>query len=238
MNLDLSGSFDYDAYVSQAEMDASVLANQDIQTLVGEHTPQRYQDMTNRTHMYTPGFGNYAGITSFTINGGEFELLNGMAGTIDEKLGSGTAPVHNAISGLWTAATTTKTVTLAAGDQAKYDNINFLVNGSRYTFGATPMSAYIEVKYVGDDTWYEIWGEHDVAPAVAGGVFGAVLRRGAVGTMCSTDWELVKVGVGGSYDAGTYTAESSGDATMFKLVTAADLDETKVLESFRMTTGV
>lgn len=236
VNLNLSGSYDYDAYVTDIEIAANGNA---VMTALGDHSIQ--QGTTGYAHLVAPTGPVYKGITNSFVNGGQFELAAGLI----NKFGTatGTAKVNNSIARLNTQlanqTTRTATIMLDVGQQAKYSDFNLLVNGDRYNFrSGVTMGAYLDVKYVGDANWYTIWSE-SVNISVAGtygGVFGGQMS-GTTASFQSSAWQAVIVNdvVANGIFKGPTTGPASGTDTMWKLATPATLDNTKVLEGFRMT---
>ena len=233
VNLNLSSAYNYDAYVTGAEIAAN---GNPVSSGLGDHSIQ--YGMTGYAHLVNPDGALYKGIPDTIINGGEFELAAGLTG---DKFGTaaGTSKVNNSIACLYNASSLsyTATVMLEAGQLARYSDFNLLVNGQRYgTRSGVVMSAMIEVKYAGDANWYSIWSESaDISAGAAGGVFGGQFT-GTTYNYQSAAWEAVIVN--DAVANGIYKVTSaSGTDTMWKLAVPALLDDTQILEGFRLTSS-
>ena len=233
VNFDLSKSYDYDAYVTGAE----IANNINVDGTLGDHT--LLKSVAGWAHLADPGGATYKGITNTTINGGEFELAAGLTG---DKFGTatGTTKVNNSIGRLSTdgslATVRTATVMLEAAQQDTYSDFNVLMNANRYGTRSVTMTALIEVKYVGDANWYTAWTESQFIDAgQAGGCFGGALNGiAATDSHQSTAWTGVLVN--GDVSGGIYknTSAASGEDYMYKLAVAPTLSGA-IVEGFRFT---
>ena len=246
VNFDLSGSFDYDAFTTSAEINAASNNAKTVTSQIGDHGIGVSSTRTtggSACYLVAPERATFKGIADNGIltgaDGRTYLLANGL--TTKWGAADGLTKVNNAVGRPFysgdTALTRTATITLTAADQKKYSDFNLLVTGNRYdTRAGRTMGAMLEVQYAGDATWYNVWSESvAIDTGAPGGVFGGSMVPGA--TKASSAWTAVTATTDGyaKKGAGTYTVAGTGTAIMWELTTPVTLDTNKVLQSFRMT---
>lgn len=226
--LDISSSFNYDAFATDAEMRANGILAIDL----GDHNLD-YGQLG-----YIHCAGSSKGISADgLVDRGNFEIAKGLDRKFDSE--DAKTKVNNAVSFIEQDDVTKKvtTITLIPDEQKNYTTLNLLVNGNRYTKRAgITMAAKIEVKYVDDDTWYPLWSEKvDIDNGEKGGCFGGAVSKDDY-SMQSDAWTAVQVGSNLAKKSEGKTVASSGAKTyMYKLTTPLELDSTKALAAFRLT---
>lgn len=239
-HLDISSAFDYDAFVTDEEIAYATGQGKLVPVAIGDHADDyvSVRPGNGYSHAVTPNHATYQGIPADGIvDSGGFELAKGL--TTKWGVAAGNAKVANSAARFYdgTALVKTVTITLTAGDQKKYANLNVLVNGSRYTTTAGPFSAALSVKYTGDANWYTVWTE-TAQIGEPGGVFGGEYSggSGAGNSYQSSAWTPVTVsdGEGVTKVVGGLTVVGVGSSYMYKLTTPAVLDSSRVLEAIKL----
>lgn len=225
--LNISSAFNYDAFATDLEMrENGVLA-----TSLGDHS----LDYGQLGILHCAGSSKGVPENGLVDRDG-FEIAKGLERKFDSE--DGKTKVNNAVSFIEQDQETKKvtTITLLPAEQQKYTTLNLLVNGNRYIKRDVTMTAEIEVKYVGDDTWYSLWKESvDITNGEPGGCFGGAASKDQY-SMQSDAWTDVKVGSClGKPSQGKTVASSGSKSYMYKLAKPLELDSSKALESFRMT---
>jgi PKD repeat protein len=249
VQLNLSSSFDYDAFTTSAEINAASNNLKTVTSQIGDHGITYTSTRStggSACYLVAPERTQFKGIADDGImtgaGGRTYLLANGL--TTKWGVADGLTKVNNAVGRPYysgdTNLTRTATITLAAGDQKKYSDFNILVSGTRYgTRTARTMGAMLEVQYVDDATWYNVWSESvDITSGAVGGVFGGSLVPSDANTKASSAWTAVTATTDGyaKKGSGTWTIAGIGTAIMWEMTTPVALNTNKVLQSFRMTT--
>jgi hypothetical protein len=226
--LDISSSFNYDAFATDAEMGANGILAIDL----GDHNLDYGQLGFAHCADSSKGVGSDG-----LVDQNNFEVAKGLARKFDSE--DGKTKVNNSVSFIEQDDVTKKvsSITLLPAEQQNYATLNLLVNGNRYTKRpGIAMSAMIEVKYVGDDVWYTLWSEKvAIDNGEKGGCFGGALIQDAY-SMQSDAWTALQTGSHVTKKSEGKTVASSGAKSyMYKLAKPLELDSTKKLEAFRMT---
>ena len=230
VHLDISSQFNYDIVVTDNEL-AYCLTNPRPNTphdILGNHRPN-YYDYTGTT---LPADG--------MVSGGTYEFGKGLARRYDNVDG------HPKLNNTVYRYNGSATVTLSPTQQQQYEDINFLFCGSRNSDSfSRGFTAEVEVKYEGDPTWHQLWYDEKSASqpnTVPGGSFGSAGVAGQGGFSNATDsdptWALAHTVSG--YVSGVasppYPNTYNSPRYMRTFADNLQLDDTSVLEAFRLTT--
>ncbi len=240
VQLDMSSAFNYDAVGTANEIAFcnTQAGNHRLSDVLTQHSMQWSSLYLGDDPTGLPADG--------LVDGGNFEIGKGLARRYDSADWKPNDPpmtkVHNCALVTTNNSTGSVQVDLTAGDQRTYSDINFLLNGRRHSDAGKTYTAKVEVKYAADAAWHTVWSASGTA---TGGSFtsGGVGGQGDWHNATDSDptWALGFVsdrhmGAAGS-DPNRYSNIRNEDRYLWKFSSNLLLDETQVLESFKLTTS-